>query len=424
MTLYLLMALLAALAGLWWTRPLWRRASPTAQRRRNANVMAYRTRLAEIDADTAVGTLDAESAQQLRDEAAARLLQDAAGTADAETASLSARQVSWALVGVVVLAMISGLLYWYGGSWRTRDLIELAGHDPQAAQERMVEGMVATLESRLDSHPDDAEGWAMLGRSYVVLQRYAEGVKAYARANALAIDQPNADWLVAAGAAQGMADGNRDLSKSRLLFEQALTLAPGNADALWYGGLAALQAGDFKAAYEHWLKLRDDQRLPDDVRAVLDQHLPELAQKAGRTLPAAAAAPAPTAPSDTATPSTAPVAGGVKLTVTVRLASALKDKLKPGMTLLVFAKAAEGPPMPLAVQKIESPDLPLTVTLDDSQAMMPAMKLSAFPNWVVTARLTSGAGAQALSGDLEGSHSVVRADAGTPQEIVIDRQLP
>ncbi|NKF21672.1 c-type cytochrome biogenesis protein CcmI [Solimonas marina] len=410
MTLYLLMALLAALAGLWWTRPLWRRASPAALRRRSANVGAYRTRLAEIDADVAAGTLDAEAAQQLRDEAAARLLDDA-GAAEVE-AGHSARRLPLALAGVAVLAVLSASAYWYGGSWRTFSLIELAGHDPQAAQERMVDGMIAKLQAHLDAEPDDAQGWAMLGRSYVVLQRYADGAKAYGRANALTIDQPHADWLVAAGAALGMADGNRDLSKGRPLFEQALKLEPGNAEALWYGGLAALQDGDFKTTYAHWLKLRDDRSLPDDVRAILDQHLPELATKAGETLPAAADA-SPQAP-----------ASGVHLTVEVSLADALKDKLKPGMTLLVFAKAASGPPMPLAVQKISSPKLPLTVTLDDSLAMMPAMKLSAFPNWVVTARLTSSGGAQALSGDLEGSHPVARADAATPLQIVIDRQLP
>src|SRR3546814_19791287 len=80
--------------------------------------------------------------------------------------------------------------------------------------------------------------------------------------------------------------------------------------------------------------------------------------------------------------------------------------------------------MPRAVQRIDPPTLPLTVTLNDREAMMPAMKMSAFPRWVITARLTASGGAQALSGDLEGSHPVARADAGEPLDLVIDRQLP
>jgi cytochrome c-type biogenesis protein CcmH len=418
MTLYLLMALLALLAGLWLSRPLWRRVTPATQRRRSANVAAYRSRVAEIDADLAAGTLDAESAQRLRDEASARLLHDAEG-ADAQIETAAApRRLRWALGVIAVLALAAGAAYWQSGSWRTRELIALAAHDPQAAQQRMVNGMVAQLEGRLHEQPGDAEGWAMLGRSYIVLQRYGEAARAYARANALAIDRPRADWLVAAGAAQGMASEDRDLTGVRPLFEQALRLDPGNAEALWYGGLAALQMNDDGAAYGYWLKLRDQaQDLPDDVRAVLDQHLPELARKAGRTLPAQTEVAAARAPA-------AAAGGGARLTVNVRLDDALKTQLKPGMTLLVFAKAANGPPMPLAVQRIDAPQLPLAVTLDDSQAMIPAMKLSAFSDWVVTARLTSSGGAQALSGDLEGSHPVARADAGTPLEIVIDRQLP
>src|SRR3546814_2186103 len=72
----------------------------------------------------------------------------------------------------------------------------------------------------------------MLGRSYVVLQRFADATKAYARANALSVEQPQAEWLVAAGAAQGMSTGQHDLTQSAPLFEQALKLEPGNVEGL------------------------------------------------------------------------------------------------------------------------------------------------------------------------------------------------
>ncbi|NGY05422.1 c-type cytochrome biogenesis protein CcmI [Solimonas terrae] len=415
MILGLWMALVLVLAGLWLTRPLWRRAAPRTQARKRANVVAYQTRVAEIEADLAAAVLDVESARQLRDEAGARLLHDADTVAAVDAAAAAPpRHLRWTLAVIVLLALASGLFYWRSDSWRTRDLIALAQSDPAAAQRQMIDGMVAKLETHLHAEPADAEGWAMLGRSYVVLQRFADAAKAYARANALTVEQPHADWLVAAGASLGMASDGHDLKPGRALFEQALTLEPGNAEALWYGGLAALQSGDYGAAYAEWLKLRG-QDLPDDIREVLEQHLPELAAKAGQTLPPATALAA-------AAPAAA--ANGVSLIVHVRISDALKAQIKPGMTLLVFAKAATGPPMPLAVQRIDTPTLPLTVTLDDSEAMMPAMKMSGFANWVITARLTASGGAQALSGDLEGSHPVARADAGQPLDLVIDRQLP
>jgi cytochrome c-type biogenesis protein CcmH len=411
-----LMALLALVAGGWLTRPLWRKTTTATVRRKRANVTAYETRVAEIDADLAAGALDAESAQQLRDEAGSRLLHDA-DTAAADRSADTPRRARSALLLIAVLGIGTALAYWLAGSWQTRGTIELAQRDPQAAEQQMIAGMIAKLETRLKATPDDAQGWAMLGRSYVVTQRYGDAAKAYARANALSIEQPQADWLVAAGAAQGLASPERDLRASRPLFEQALTLDPGNAEALWYGGLAALQSGDMATAYRHWLALRD-QDLPEDIADVLEQQLPLLAVQAGAKLPPKRAAAAP------ASEAAAPAASAASLTVNVRIADALRDKIKPGMTLLVFAKADNGPPMPLAVQRIEAPQLPLTVTLDDSMAMMPAMKLSGFERWVVTARLTASGGAQALSGDLEGRHAASRADAGTPLELVIDQQLP
>lgn len=420
MTGLLAMGLVITIAGLWLTRPLWRRAAPVTQRRRNANVVAYQTRIGEIDADLAAATLDAESAQQLRDEAALRLLRDAETGAPIDTAAgAPPRHLRWTLAVIVLLVAASALAYWAAGSWRTHDLIALAQRDPAAAQQQMIDGMVAKLTAHLKDEPADAQGWAMLGRSYVVLQRFTDAAKAYARANALSIDQPQAAWLVAAGAAQGMSTAQHDLTQSASLFEQALKLEPGNVEGLWYGGLAALQNGDYATAYAHWLKLRD-QDLPDDISAVVEQHLPELAAKAGQTLPPKAAV----AVSDGQPTAPAASGGGPQLVVNVSVSDVLKTQIKPGMTLLVFAKAQDGPPMPLAVQRIDAPTLPVTVTLDDRQAMLPAMKMSAFPNWVITARLTASGGAQALSGDLEGSHPVARADAGEPLDLVIDRQLP
>lgn len=397
----LAMVLLALLAATWLTRPLWWRAAAVVQRRRQANVSAYQTRLAEIDNEQAAGQLGSEAAQALREEAAARLLQDAAEHDAAFTET--PRRYVLALGLGLLLAAVSSLLYWRSDSWRTRELIALAARDPAAAEQQMVQDMVAKLQRKLKETPDDAEGWAMLGRSYMVLQRAGDAEQAYARANLLSVAQPQADWLVAQGEAHGLADPQRSLLKMRPLFEQALKLQPDNSKALFYGGLAALQAGDAGTAYDRWLKLRA-QPLPEGVAAAIEQQLPELARRAGRSLP--------------------PAAAPLSLKVQVRLSDALRAQLKPGMKLLVFAKAENGPPMPLAVQRIEAPQLPLSVTLDDSMAMLPAMKLSAFENWVVTARLTTGAGAQALSGDLEGSHAARRADAGTALDIVIDHRVP
>lgn len=396
------MLALALLASAWLTRPLWRRQELQVLRRRQANVGAYQLRLAEIAADEASGQLSAEAASALREESGLRLLQDA-GAQEPHDERPAPRRHGLAVLLAVLLAGLSGALYWHFDSWRSRELIALAASNPGAAEQQMVQDMIVKLQQRLKDQPDDAEGWAMLGRSQMVMGQVADAEKAYARANLLSVAQPQADWLVAQGEAHGMADAQRNLLPVRPLFEQALKLEPDNSKGLFYGGLAAMQAGDAQTAYQRWLKLRE-QPLPEGVAAALDQQLPELARRAGQTLPAKAPA--------------------LSLKVRVSLSESLRTQLKPGMSLMVFAKAQDGPPMPLAVRRITSPQLPLSVTLDDSLAMMPSLKLSSFQDWVVTARLTSGAGAQALPGDLEGRQAVRRAQAGQTLDLLIDQQLP
>jgi cytochrome c-type biogenesis protein CcmH len=89
----------------------------------------------------------------------------------------------------------------------------------------------------------------------------------------------------------------------------------------------------------------------------------------------------------------------------------------------VFAKAVDGPPMPLAVQKIVAPQLPLRVRLDDSMGMLPQHKLSQAERWLVTARLSSKGSVQAEAGDLEGTIEVNRADVSQPLQLLIDRRI-
>lgn len=400
------MLLLSLLAGLWLTRPLWSRGQRATLRRRRANVAVYKSRLAEIDADQASGTLNAVQAQAQRDESAARLLRDT-GETDAPLAADKPRRPWLAMLLVLLLGVGSGLAYYFNGDngWRTRQMIALAERDPQAAQLAMLDGMIVQLLHKTDRNPDDAEAWAMLGRSYGLLQRYAEAADAYDRANRLREAQPEPDWLVAAGEARGFADPQQNLAPQRALFERALQLVPAHPKALWYAGVAALQAGDDAAAFAHWSALRQ-QQLPAEIGELLDQQLPQLAARSSQQW----------------TPP--PAAVGASVSVRVTLAESLRAQLRPGMRLLVFAKAENGPPMPLAVQRIEAPQFPVTVTLDDSMAMLPEMKLSGFERWTITARLTSSAGAEALSGDLEGRHAAARADAAGTIDLVIDQQVP
>ncbi|HEX7025682.1 MAG TPA: c-type cytochrome biogenesis protein CcmI, partial [Gammaproteobacteria bacterium] len=89
-----------------------------------------------------------------------------------------------------------------------------------------------------------------------------------------------------------------------------------------------------------------------------------------------------------------------------------------------YAKAASGPPMPLAIVRTTAGQLPLSVTLDDSQAMMPQMKLSSFNQVIINARISKTGNATPSPGDLQGVSATIDPANNPAVEVVIDSVVP
>ena len=95
-------------------------------------------------------------------------------------------------------------------------------------------------------------------------------------------------------------------------------------------------------------------------------------------------------------------AAGTSVSGTVTLDPALAAQAAPGDSVFVFARAANGSRMPLAVQRAQVKDLPLAFKLDDSMAMAPGMTLSSASQLTVGARISKSGTAIAQPGDLSG----------------------
>jgi cytochrome c-type biogenesis protein CcmH len=108
----------------------------------------------------------------------------------------------------------------------------------------------------------------------------------------------------------------------------------------------------------------------------------------------------------------------IELKVRVELAPELLEKVRPEDTLFVFAKAASGPPMPLAVKRLTVADLPAEVTLSDADAMMPQLKISSFPQIQLMARISRDGNATA--GEWTGQVPPVANDEPGLQTILIN----
>jgi len=395
-------AAMVAIALAFLLPPLFRRPRATGPARSAVNVDLYRDRLAELETDRANGSVNDAEYMQARTELERAMLQDTGGSDDTTAPTAATPRAIVVIVAIFVPALAGGL-YWKLGAL---DQVHSAAAPPaaQAGQPDMhsIEQMVSKLAAKLAADPKNPEGWGMLGRSYLVLGRYGEAVLAFAKARELSGDTP--ELLADQAEAMALANNNSLAGEPQKLVERALKAKPDHPKALWLAGHAAIQQGRTADGVAYWKRLVVSMPTESAGRQKVEQLIAQVQGQGG----IAAAAPEQ---------KETPPASKASITVRVALAPDLKNKVSAGDTVFVFARAAEGPKMPLAIVKKQVKDLPLTVTLDDSMAMMPQMRLSNFPQVVLGARVSKSGAATPTSGDIEGHSAAI--PSGTQQTVVI-----
>ena len=112
------------------------------------------------------------------------------------------------------------------------------------------------------------------------------------------------------------------------------------------------------------------------------------------------------------------------VTLSVSLDPALQSQLNPEHTLFIYARAAKGPRMPLAIVRLKAGELPLETQLDASMAMMPQMSLTKFDQVIFLARISASGDAMTQAGDLLGETGVIEwQKLDRLVSIVINKQL-
>jgi cytochrome c-type biogenesis protein CcmH len=333
------------------------------------------------------------------------------------------RSVPLAVVLMVGLPLAATAFY---GSttnfpWNNQGLLGGGAGGPSQDGGSMDE-VVAKLEERLRANPGDLEGWQMLGRSYLVSNRFEQAVSAYEKASALTggnnpeIELDLAEALV-------LVDKPESQVKAKGIIDAALAADENNQKALWYSGLMAMRAGDNEIAKARFTKLLESDP-PQQIREILVAQL----EKLGAPVPAATpptgmggmgagmGAGSGTAPAATE-------ATGRTIRIAVKLDPALTAKLKPGTPVFVSAREAGIPGPPIAAVRITSDELPATVVLSDSNSMIEGRNLSSVDEVQVVARVAFGGTPVTASGDLTGE---ARHRKGAPADlsVIIDKVAP
>jgi cytochrome c-type biogenesis protein CcmH len=388
-------ALMLVLAYLFFVPALLGKSRSGEVSRSRLNLALHRQRQQELALEAA----NPEDLIRLRAESERNLLGDLE-TGDTPTAQLPRAGLSAVVVALAILPLAAWLAYTQLGR---PDLLANPPAKTMADAKEAIDG----LAQRLQQNPNDLEGWVLLGRSLQATQRPEDAVKAFEFALKLA---PN-NLEVKSYYAETLAKANQgDLAGRPLeVVREILSADPKHKAALWLAGLAAAQSNQLGEAMTYWKTLEAE--FPPG-----SQEAKEIAGFIAKLDTDSAATSEPPTPQATT--------GGKRLHVKVTLTDELKQKTSPDETVFIFAKAAEGPPMPLAVVKKQVKDLPLEVVLDDSMSMMQGMNLSAFERLVIGARVSKSGRPVPSPGDFEGLTEPVSPGQEAHYSVSIQRVIP
>jgi cytochrome c-type biogenesis protein CcmH len=251
--------------------------------KKEANLDIYRDQLSELDADLRNGIIGQEQYQQDRDEIERRLLDDVSRP-DQESKKTPQQAVGRGVVYAIAVgipAMAVALYLLLGNSaalsgTATTSTPASSARGPAGNGEmsqQQIEANVASLAKRLEQNPADADGWVMLARSYMTLEKYGDATSAYTKA---AVLKPNdAGLLTDFAFALAMANGRQLKGEPFELLQRALRLDPQNEKALQLAGSAEFQAKNYKQAIDYWQKALEKAPAGSELATTISQNINE-----------------------------------------------------------------------------------------------------------------------------------------------------
>ena len=365
----------------------------------------FKRQLADLEQAHSAGTLSQAQRDAERASLERRLLDMLLH--DSAVAASSAAKPAWSLiVGVTVLVLVIAI----GGYTYKRSANPPQGDEEGAdgaPSQAQVAAMVEQVAERMKQNPNDADGWAMLARSYSMMQRNDDALAAYQKAIALGKD--DADLLVDYADTLAVKNQHSLQGEPMALITRALKLSPDHIKGLALAGADAFERKDFALAAKYWGRIEAVGPPGDVLVQRVAASLQEARKLAGLPAQAAPAAAPPKPPALADAGAAAP--GGLSVSGTVSLSPALRAQVSPEDTVFIFAKEAPNGRMPLAAERKQVKDLPYQFTLDDSKSMSPQARLSGATQVVVSARISKSGNAIAQPGDLQGQSAPVALGA-------------
>ena len=392
----------------------------------NANselIAIYHQRLGELANDLANQRID----QANHDESVIELKRRLLNELSPEKSLMSkGNNRIFALTGSAFLIAFTAIFYTATGSQQQLQNWHSAMDNLPAYGERAVmqkgepltqnelQAFALGLRTKLDQSGDDQVAWMLLGRVAMSLNEYDMAQQSFDKV--LRLDPDNMPVLISYSQVLLLEGSEVNMTRAAGMLSKVLKEDPTNLDAISLLALIAYERHDWlqaKSAFEVLLNSMDEQ---DSRYGMIAQRITEIEQNIS------AENTQQQVQQSSDEDNNAVQTSAIK--ITVNLAPQFTDKLPTQGTLFVFAKAANGPPMPLAVVKLTDYSFPIEVQLSDSNAMVAGLTLSSVDKIILTARISKDASVMPSTGELEGRSDVLERSQTKAYDLLINELIP
>ncbi len=322
----------------------------------------------------------------------------------------------FALTGGAFVIALSGIFYSLTGSqqqisaWHDAmdNLTEYGERAVMQKGEQLtqneLQAFALALRTKLSRSGDDEMAWMLLGRVAMSLNEFDMAQQSFDKA--LRMNPDNKQVLISYSQILLLEGSEANMTRAAGMLSKVLNAEPTNLDAISLLALIAYERKDWpqaKAAFEVLLASMEKN---DSRYGLISQRIADIElqmQSEGSVMP---------------------VTKANSIAVTVNVASELINKLPEKGTLFVFAKAANGSPMPIAAVKLTSYSFPVTVELNDSTAMVEGMNLSNAEDIIISARISLDDSVMPSSGELEGHSGSLKRESVSEYQLKIDTLIP
>tara|TARA_B110000211_G_scaffold234610_1_gene305088 strand:+ start:354 stop:1604 length:1251 start_codon:yes stop_codon:yes gene_type:complete len=382
----------------------------------NANaelISIYEQRLVELQTDLDNQRIDLKNHNESVIELKRRLLNE---LSPEKSLNSKGNNRIFALTGAAFVIALTGVFYTFTGSeqqisaWHDA-MDNLADYGERAVMQKgeplsqnELQAFALALRTKLSQTGDDEVAWMLLGRVAMSLNEFDMAQQSFDKA--LQMNPDNMQVLISFSQVLLLEGSEANMTRAAGMLSKVLKVEPTNLDAISLLALIAYERKDWpqaKAAFEVLLASmqKNDTRYEMIAGRIAD--IEEQMQAEGSVLP---------------------VTTQSVINVTVKLTDELKQQQPESGILFVFAKAAQGSPMPLAVVKLKEYSFPVSVQLTDANAMVAGLNLSSAQDIVISARISKDESVMPSSGELEGHSDKLKRKNVSDYTLTVDTLIP